>query len=206
LILSYEAVEQQQLNYVRPVIVLGALKDRINDDLVTRNPERFSSCVPHTSRHPRENEINGRDYHFVTKEQMEEEVRRNQFIEAGQYMGNLYGTSINSVREVAEQGRHCILDVSGNAITRLQSAGLYPIALLIKPTGVQQLLEWDRQISEDDAHKQLQRIHMIEQEFGSLFTAIIQGYTPDDIASRVRTVISEHSRSLIWVPTLEQLH
>lgn len=68
------------------------------------------------------------------------------------------------------QGRHCILDVSGNAISRLQSAGLYPIALLIKPTGVQQLLEWDRHMTEDDAHKQMQRIHMIEQEFGSLFT------------------------------------
>lgn len=137
---------------------------------------------------------------------MEDEVRRNQFIEAGQYMGNLYGTSINSVREVAEQGRHCILDVSGNAIHRLQSAGLYPIAVLVKPTGVQQLAEWDRHLTEDEAYKQLQRIQMIEQEFGSLFTAIVQGYALDDIASRVRQVISEHSRSLMWVPSSEQLH
>ncbi len=99
--------------------------------------------------------MNGRDYHFVSKEQMEDEVQRNQFIEAGQYMGNLYGTSVNSVREVSQlvryravrfgsasslQNKHCILDVSGNAIRRLQSAGLYPIAVFIKPYGPHQFM------------------------------------------------------------------
>lgn len=43
---SYQAVEQQAINYVRPVIILGALKDRINDELVNRDPSKFSSCVP----------------------------------------------------------------------------------------------------------------------------------------------------------------
>ncbi|VDN07847.1 unnamed protein product [Thelazia callipaeda] len=101
-IMSYVAVERQQINYPRPVIILGAMKDRINDELVLRDRERFSSCVPHTSRPPKPNEIDGRDYHFVSKEQMQEDVRNNQFIEAGQFQDNLYGTSINSVREVAE--------------------------------------------------------------------------------------------------------
>lgn len=66
-IFSYEPVELQAINYVRPVIVLGALKDRINDELVSRRPESYASCVPHTSRPPRENEVNGRDYYFVSK-------------------------------------------------------------------------------------------------------------------------------------------
>jgi hypothetical protein len=46
--------------------------------------------------------------------------KNHKFIEAGQYNGNLYGTSVASVKEVAEKGKHCILDVSGNAIKRLQ--------------------------------------------------------------------------------------
>lgn len=58
--------------------------------------------IPDTSRPPKPNEIDGRDYHFVSKEQMQEDVKNNEFIEAGQFQDNLYGTSISSVREVAE--------------------------------------------------------------------------------------------------------
>lgn len=54
-----------------------------------------------TSRPPRENEINGRDYFFVTKAEMERDVKNNLFIEAGQFQNNLYGTSVQAVREVA---------------------------------------------------------------------------------------------------------
>lgn len=45
-VLSYEPVHQMQINYTRPVIVLGPLKDRINDDLISEFPEKFGSCVP----------------------------------------------------------------------------------------------------------------------------------------------------------------
>lgn len=45
-VLSYEAVQQMQIQYTRPVIILGPLKDRINDDLISEFPEKFGSCVP----------------------------------------------------------------------------------------------------------------------------------------------------------------
>lgn len=48
-VLSYEPVERREITYVRPVIILGALKGRINDDLIVQDPERFGSCVPRMS-------------------------------------------------------------------------------------------------------------------------------------------------------------
>lgn len=45
-VLSYEAVQRLSINYTRPVIILGPLKDRINDDLITEFPDKFGSCVP----------------------------------------------------------------------------------------------------------------------------------------------------------------
>ncbi len=45
-ILSYESVVQQELKYTRPVIILGPLKDRVNDELIQEFPEKFGSCVP----------------------------------------------------------------------------------------------------------------------------------------------------------------
>lgn len=57
-----------------------------------------------TTRPRRDYEVDGRDYHFVgSREQMERDIQNHLFIEAGQYNENLYGTSVASVREVAEK-------------------------------------------------------------------------------------------------------
>jgi hypothetical protein len=50
-VLSYESVQRLQINYTRPVIILGPLKDRINDDLISEFPEKFGSCVPRKLLH-----------------------------------------------------------------------------------------------------------------------------------------------------------
>ena len=109
--------------YTRPVIILGPLKEDINDMLVQEFPEKFAGCVPRkiftsfqvsyvyrvhftadTTRKARDGELDGRDYHFVESvEQMERDIQAHLFIEAGRYKDNLYGTSIQAVREVAEQ-------------------------------------------------------------------------------------------------------
>ncbi|XP_051847516.1 disks large homolog 1 isoform X9 [Antechinus flavipes] len=205
-VLSYEPVNQQEVNYTRPVIVLGPMKDRINDDLISEFPDKFGSCVPHTTRPKRDYEVDGRDYHFVTsREQMEKDIQDHKFIEAGQYNGHLYGTSVQSVREVAEKGKHCILDVSGNAIKRLQIAQLYPISVFIKPKSVENIMEMNKRLTEEQARKTFERAVKLEQEFTEHFTAIVQGDTLEDIYNQVKQIIEEQAGPSIWVPAKEKL-
>ncbi|XP_072200126.1 disks large homolog 1 isoform X8 [Excalfactoria chinensis] len=205
-VLSYEQVNQQEVNYTRPVIVLGPMKDRINDDLISEFPDKFGSCVPHTTRPKRDYEVDGRDYHFVTsREQMEKDIQEHKFIEAGQYNNHLYGTSVQSVREVAEKGKHCILDVSGNAIKRLQIAQLYPISIFIKPKTVENIMEMNKRLTEEQARKTFERAMKLEQEFTEHFTAIIQGDTLEEIYNQVKQIIEEQSGPYIWVPAKEKL-
>ncbi|XP_048831785.1 disks large homolog 1-like isoform X8 [Brienomyrus brachyistius] len=205
-VLTYEPVCQREVNYTRPVIVLGPMKDRINDDLISEFPDKFGSCVPHTTRPKRDYEVDGRDYHFVTsREQMEKDIQDHKFIEAGQYNNHLYGTSIQSVREVAVKGKHCILDVSGNAIKRLQTAQLYPIAIFIKPQSVENILEMNKRMMEDQGRKTFERAVKLEQEFTEHFTAIIQGITLEEIYTQVKQIIEEQSGPYIWVPAKEKL-
>ncbi|KAF3838577.1 hypothetical protein F7725_010345 [Dissostichus mawsoni] len=121
-ILSYEPVIRQEIRVIVSLCTLtsfilsvqsttrglssslGPMKDRVNDDLISEFPHKFGSCVPHTTRPRRENEMDGQDYHFVgSREQMEKDIQDNKFIEAGQFNENLYGTSILSVRTVAER-------------------------------------------------------------------------------------------------------
>ncbi|XP_017400438.1 disks large homolog 2 isoform X19 [Cebus imitator] len=206
LILSYEPVTRQEINYTRPVIILGPMKDRINDDLISEFPDKFGSCVPHTTRPKRDYEVDGRDYHFViSREQMEKDIQEHKFIEAGQYNDNLYGTSVQSVRFVAERGKHCILDVSGNAIKRLQVAQLYPIAIFIKPRSLEPLMEMNKRLTEEQAKKTYDRAIKLEQEFGEYFTAIVQGDTLEDIYNQCKIVIEEQSGPFIWIPSKEKL-
>ncbi|XP_059507410.1 disks large homolog 3 isoform X2 [Stegostoma tigrinum] len=205
-VLSYEAVTRLEIHYARPIIILGPMKDRINDDLISEFPNKFGSCVPHTTRSRRENEIDGQDYHFVTsREQMEKDIQDNKFIEAGQYNDNLYGTSIQSVRAVAERGKHCILDVSGNAIKRLQLALLYSIAIFIKPKSVQSLMEMNKRQTEEQATKAFDKALKLEQEFGEFFTAIVQGDSLEEIYNKIKQVIEEQSGPYIWIPSSEKL-
>ncbi|XP_048006899.1 disks large 1 tumor suppressor protein isoform X10 [Leguminivora glycinivorella] len=205
-VLSYETVQQLTISYTRPVIILGPLKDRINDDLISEFPDKFGSCVPHTTRQRRDYEVDGRDYHFVgSREQMERDIQNHLFIEAGQYNDNLYGTSVASVREVAEKGKHCILDVSGNAIKRLQVAQLYPIAIFIKPKSVESIMEMNKRMTEEQAKKTFERALKMEQEFAEYFTAVVTGDTPEEIYSKVKAVITAESGPSVWVPRREPL-
>uniref|UniRef100_A0A8C2EMX7 Discs, large (Drosophila) homolog 1, like n=1 Tax=Cyprinus carpio TaxID=7962 RepID=A0A8C2EMX7_CYPCA len=205
-VLSYEPVCQQEVNYSRPVIILGPMKDRVNDDLISEFPDKFGSCVPHTTRPKRDYEVDGRDYHFVvSREQMERDIQEHKFIEAGQYNNHLYGTSVQSVREVAEKGKHCILDVSGNAIKRLQVAVLYPIAIFIKPKSVENIMEMNKRLTEEQGRKTYDRAMKLEQEFMEHFTAVVQGDTLEEIYDLVKQIIEEQSGPYIWVQSKEKL-
>ncbi|XP_042573769.1 discs large homolog 1-like protein isoform X16 [Cyprinus carpio] len=205
-VLSYEPVCQQEVNYSRPVIILGPMKDRVNDDLISEFPDKFGSCVPHTTRPKRDYEVDGRDYHFVvSREQMEKDIQEHKFIEAGQYNSHLYGTSVQSVREVAEKGKHCILDVSGNAIKRLQVAVLFPIAIFIKPKSMENIMEMNKRLTEEQGRKTYDRAMKLEQEFMEHFTAIVQGDTLEEIYDQVKQIIEEQSGPYIWVQSKEKL-
>uniref|UniRef100_A0AAY5EC25 Discs, large homolog 4a (Drosophila) n=1 Tax=Electrophorus electricus TaxID=8005 RepID=A0AAY5EC25_ELEEL len=203
---SLTHVSCSSVHYARPIIILGPTKDRVNDDLLSEFPDKFGSCVPHTTRPKRDYETDGRDYHFVSsREQMEKDIQSHRFIEAGQYNSHLYGTSVQSVREVAEQGKHCILDVSANAVRRLQAAQLHPITIFIRPTSLQNILDINKRLTEEQARRALDRAIKLEQDFIECFTGIVEGDSFEEIYHRVKSVIEEQSGPYIWIPARERL-
>uniref|UniRef100_A0A669EH77 Discs large MAGUK scaffold protein 4 n=1 Tax=Oreochromis niloticus TaxID=8128 RepID=A0A669EH77_ORENI len=203
---SYELITQIEVDYARPIIILGPTKDRVNDDLLSEFPDKFGSCVPHTTHPRRDYEVDGRDYHFVaSREQMERDIQSHRFIEAGQYNNHLYGTSVQSVRQVAEQGKHCILDVSANAVRRLQAAQLHPIAIFIRPRSLENILDLNKRLSEEQARKALDRAIKLEQDFLECFTAIVHGDSFEEVYHHVKVVIEEQSGPYIWVPARDRL-
>lgn len=80
------------------------------------NPWLFIFCFYQiwlvTSRKPRDDEKDGQAYKFVSRIEMEADIKAGRYLEHGEYEGNLYGTKIDSILEVVQTGRTCILDVN----------------------------------------------------------------------------------------------
>ncbi|XP_014673326.1 PREDICTED: LOW QUALITY PROTEIN: disks large homolog 1-like [Priapulus caudatus] len=206
-----ESGRDSERAYTRPVSSRSARSRTAgpSDDTASRVPERFAGCVPHTTPRPRrEYEVDARDYHFVAsaREQMERDIQNHLFIAgAASYNDNVRHERAASGRRSCESGKHCILDVSGNAIKRLQVAQLYPIAIFIRPRSAESLAEMLKRTNEEQARRMYERALKLEQEFAEYFTAVVTGDTADEIYARVKEVIRDQSGPNVWVPAKERL-
>ncbi|KAI8097087.1 guanylate kinase [Halteromyces radiatus] len=102
-------------------------------------PGTFGFSVSHTTRDPRPKEVNGVDYHYVTKEVMEAEVAEGKFIESATFSGNMYGTSIKAVKDVVDAGKVCILDIDMQGVKAVKNTDLNPKYIFIQPPSVEVL-------------------------------------------------------------------
>jgi guanylate kinase len=86
-------------------------------------------------------EVNGKEYFFVSREKMEEDIEASKFIEYGEYKGNLYGTSADSVKAIVNSGHVCILNPHYQALKMLRTPQLKPYIIYIKPPPLDKLKE-----------------------------------------------------------------
>jgi len=89
--------------------------------LMSEYGSEFGFSISHTTRNPRPGEVDGKDYHFVTREQMKEAISKGEFIEHAEFSGNIYGTSKRSVSQVLESMRICVLDIDVQGVKSLKT-------------------------------------------------------------------------------------
>lgn len=134
----YEEVCRTPAFERRTLVLVGASgvgKQALKNRLITMDPERFGTPLPHTSRLAREGEEDGVHYHFVTRETMEEDIIDGKYLEFGEYDGALYGTKLDSVREIIGSGKVCVLDCSATCLKILKSSDYLPfVAFIAAPT------------------------------------------------------------------------
>ncbi|XP_015607423.1 MAGUK p55 subfamily member 7 isoform X3 [Cephus cinctus] len=120
----------------RPVVLIGPPgvgRNELKRRLMATDPDKYRTPVPYTSRAPRPGEVNGKEYHFVTREKMDEDIESGKFIEYGEYKGNLYGTSAESVSSLVNAGYVCLLNPHYQALKMLRTPQLKPFAIYVKP-------------------------------------------------------------------------
>ncbi|GAX11353.1 guanylate kinase [Fistulifera solaris] len=103
--------------------------------------EPFGFSVSHTTRLPREGEIDGVHYNFTTVEQMKQEIEEGKFIEYAEVHGRYYGTSIAAVDAVQKSGKICVLDIDVQGVQSVKQSSLEPLYLFIAPPSMAALEE-----------------------------------------------------------------
>lgn len=107
-------------------------KDSLVSKLLTKDPDRLATPMPHTSRRPRDGEDSGQGYWFAkSRKEMEDEFLQGKYLEFGEYEGNLYGTKLDSVRAVMRSGKTCVLSIHPQSLKSIRTPEFMPFVVFV---------------------------------------------------------------------------
>tara|TARA_Y100000590_G_C15567974_1_gene957421 strand:- start:403 stop:1035 length:633 start_codon:yes stop_codon:yes gene_type:complete len=119
----------------------GAGKTTLTKKLAEYN-NNFSISISHTTRKPRPNEINGKDYHFVNKQEFENLIKENNFFEHAIIFGNHYGTLKKPVLELLSLGKDVLFDIDWQGTQQLKKIrNLSIVSIFVLPPNLKILKE-----------------------------------------------------------------
>lgn len=126
----------------------GVGRRTLKQRLIQAEPEKFAAVLPHTSRPPREGEKSGRVYHFIHRDIMQREIEDGMYFESGELQGHLYGTKLDSIRNVIRSGKICVIDCNPQSLKLLKTAEFMPFVVFLGAPSIEQLRfmhDWGRQ-------------------------------------------------------------
>nr|XP_014343581.1 PREDICTED: MAGUK p55 subfamily member 4 [Latimeria chalumnae] len=199
----------------RLIVLVGPSGIGVNElrqRLIGINPNQYRGAVPHTTRPQKNYEEEGREYHFVTRETFESMVCSYRFLEYGEYKDHLYGTSIDAVRTVLDEGRICIIDLEPQAIQGARTHELKPYVIFIKPPSISCLMSTRKHariiteyyvnlpFKEEDFQEMEETAKKIESQFGQFFDNVIENGSLQDTCVQLLSSVRRAQDEPQWVP------
>ncbi|XP_018576071.1 guanylate kinase-like isoform X2 [Anoplophora glabripennis] len=155
------------LKNLRPIVVCGPSGSG-KTSLVARLMKEFYNelgfSVSHTTRKPRPGEKDGQHYHFITKEQMLEDIKCEKFIETATFGGNMYGTSKTSVNDITKSGKICILEIDVQGVKQIKKTEFNPWFIFIEPPSMEALEARLKARNTETEEGIVQRLKIAEEE------------------------------------------
>ena len=100
---------------------------------IQQSDNSFEISVSHTTREPRPNEVDGLDYHFVSKEKFKSLLKENAFYEHAEIFGNYYGTSKSSIDKITKKNHNVLFDIDwqgSEQLSRFKELNLVKVFIL----------------------------------------------------------------------------
>ncbi|MEO0781716.1 MAG: guanylate kinase [Pseudomonadota bacterium] len=118
----------------------GAGKSTLSRGLLAWDPD-ISFSVSATTRAPRDGEVDGQHYHFMSKAAFQEDVARGAMLEHAEVFGNFYGSPKGPVTEAISEGRDVLFDIDWQGAQQIQNSALsqHVLSIFILPPSISEL-------------------------------------------------------------------
>uniref|UniRef100_A0A6Q2ZJE6 Peripheral plasma membrane protein CASK n=1 Tax=Esox lucius TaxID=8010 RepID=A0A6Q2ZJE6_ESOLU len=197
-LVSYEEVVKLPAFKRKTLVLLGAHgvgRRHIKNTLITKHPDRFAYPIPHTTRPPKKDEENGKNYYFVSHDQMMQDISNNDYLEYGSHEDAMYGTRLETIRQIHEQGMISILDVEPQALKVLRTAEFAPYVVFIAAPTI------TPGMNEDDSLQRLQKeSEGLQKTYAHYFDQTIINNEIDDTIRLLEEAVDLVCTTAQWVP------
>ncbi|KAF6299105.1 membrane palmitoylated protein 2 [Rhinolophus ferrumequinum] len=212
-LLIYEEVARMPPFRRKTLVLIGAQgvgRRSLKNKLIMWDPDRYGTTVPYTSRRPKDSEREGQGYSFVSRAEMEADIRAGRYLEHGEYEGNLYGTRIDSIRGVVAAGKVCVLDVNPQAVKVLRTAEFVPYVVFIEAPDFETLRAMNRaalesgvstkQLTEADLRRTVEESSRIQRGYGHYFDLNLVNSNLERTFRELQTAMEKLRTEPQWVP------
>jgi len=152
---------------------------------------RIVFSVSATTRKQREGEVDGRDYHFLTRDDFRAKVERGEFIEWAEVYGNLYGTLRAPMLATLASGRTCLLEIDVQGALQLKAIGEPGVYIFIAPPDFEELRRRLMGRKSETPEALERRLHKAEDEYRERvkYDHVVVNSELDDAVRRIREII-----------------
>ncbi|XP_072850308.1 peripheral plasma membrane protein CASK isoform X3 [Pogona vitticeps] len=197
-LVTYEEVVKLPAFKRKTLVLLGAHgvgRRHIKNTLITKHPDRFAYPIPHTTRPPKKDEETGKNYYFVSHDQMMQDISNNEYLEYGSHEDAMYGTKLETIRKIHEQGLIAILDVEPQALKVLRTAEFAPFVVFIAAPTI------TPGINEDESLQRLQKeSEILQRTYAHYFDLTIINNEIDETIRHLEEAIELVCTASQWVP------
>ena len=117
----------------------GSGKGTLMKELLKKYPDTYALSISATTRAPREGEEDGREYFFISREEFEKMIAKDELIEYARYVENYYGTPRRYVEEKMKQGKDVILEIEIQGALKVKKAFPDTLLLFVTPPSAEEL-------------------------------------------------------------------
>ncbi|XP_073808546.1 calcium/calmodulin-dependent serine protein kinase b isoform X13 [Danio rerio] len=206
-LVTYEEVVKLPAFKRKTLVLLGAHgvgRRHIKNTLIAKHPDKFAYPIPHTTRPPKKDEENGKNYFFVSHDQMMQDISNNEYLEYGSHEDAMYGTRLETIRKIHELNMVAILDVEPQALKVLRTAEFSPYVVFIAaPTitpAMTELPRWCRKLPDESLQRLQKESEALQHSYAHYFDQTIINNEIDDTIRLLEEAVELVCSTAQWVP------
>ena len=175
----------------------GVGKGTIRKAMFEKENHNFSYSISMTTRKPREGEVDGVDYYFVSKEEFLKRIEEGKFLEHAEFVGNYYGTPLDKVNEQLDLGKEVVLEIDVAGAMQVKKLVPDSVLIFILPPSKEALYERLKGRGTETEEVIRQRIETANKELliaENYDYAVINNTVDKAVDEIIEIINAEHSR------------